>query len=84
MYGLVIYSEAREQVAALPDEALDGYAEVLGVLELAPWSGESQHKNNPDASVRRWVFGPEGAGQVIYLILEEQHEVHVILVLWLG
>jgi hypothetical protein len=39
---------------------------------------------NPDAAVRRWVFGPGGAGQVVYLILEDQHEVHVILVLWLG
>lgn len=72
MYGLVVYSEAREQVAALPDEALGGYVEVLGVLELAPWSGEPQHESNPGAAVRRWVFGPEGAGQVVYLILEDQ------------
>lgn len=84
MYRLVVYPEAQEQVAALPDEALEGYAEVLGVLELVPWSGEPQHKANPDAAVRRWVFGPSGAGQVVYLILEDQHEVHVILVLWLG
>jgi hypothetical protein len=84
VYRLVIYPEAQEQVAALPDEALEGYAEVLGVLELAPWSGESQHKGNPDAAVRRWVFGLDGAGQVVYLILESQCEVHVILVLWLG
>ncbi len=84
MYGLVVYPEAQEQVAALPDEALEGYAKVLGVLELAPWSGEPQHKSNPDAVVRRWVFGPEGAGQVVYLILEDQREVHLILVLWLG
>lgn len=84
MWRLVVYSEAQEQVAALPDEVLEGYAEVLGVLELAPWSGEPQHKANPDAAVRRWVFGPGGAGQVIYLILEDQCEVHVILVFWLD
>jgi hypothetical protein len=84
VYRLVVYPEAQEQVAALPDEALEGYAEVLGVLELVPWSGEPQHKANPDAAVRRWVFGPSGAGQVVYLTLEDQHEVHVILVLWLG
>lgn len=53
MYGLVVYPEAQEQVEALPGEALEGYAEVLGVLELAPWSGEPQHKSNPDAAVRR-------------------------------
>ncbi|MGH3819053.1 MAG: hypothetical protein ACRDRE_15130, partial [Pseudonocardiaceae bacterium] len=63
---------------------LDGYAEVLNVLELVPWSGEPQHKDNPDAAVRRWIFGSHGAGQLVYLIMENQHEVHVILVLWLG
>ncbi|MGH3710017.1 MAG: hypothetical protein ACRDRQ_18345 [Pseudonocardiaceae bacterium] len=62
MYRLIIYPEAQEQVAALPDEALDGYAEVLNVLELVPWSGEPQHKDNPDAAVRRWIFGSHGAG----------------------
>lgn len=84
MWRLVVYPEAQEQVAALPDEVLEGYAEVLGVLELAPWGGEPQHKANPDAAVRRWVFGVGGAGLVVYLILEDQSEVHVILVLWLG
>ncbi|MCA1672025.1 MAG: hypothetical protein LC799_07430 [Actinobacteria bacterium] len=43
MYRLVIYPEVQEQIAALPDEALIGYADVLDVLELAPWSGQSQH-----------------------------------------
>jgi hypothetical protein len=37
-----------------------------------------------DAAVRRWVFGLGGPGQVVYLILEDQREVHEILVLWLG
>ncbi len=78
MYRLVIYPEAQEQVAELPDEALNSYAEVLGVLELAPWSGQSQHEGNPEGAVRRWAFGPGGTGQVIYLILEDQREVHVI------
>ncbi|MGH3686171.1 MAG: hypothetical protein ACRDRU_28810 [Pseudonocardiaceae bacterium] len=54
------------------------------MLELVPWSGEPQHKDNPDAAVRRWIFGSHGAGQLVYLIMENQHEVHVILVLWLG
>jgi hypothetical protein len=34
--------------------------------------------------VRRWLFGPAGAGQVIYLILERDQEVHLLLVQWLG
>jgi hypothetical protein len=33
VYRLVVYPEAQEQIAALPDEALVDYAEVTGVLE---------------------------------------------------
>ncbi|MDQ3600562.1 MAG: hypothetical protein M3408_04800 [Actinomycetota bacterium] len=60
------------QVAALPAEVLAGYAEVLKVLQSTPWNGRPQHPANPDAPVRRWAFGPGQAGQVVYLILEEQ------------
>jgi hypothetical protein len=71
VYGVTTYGEALAQIAALPDEALRGYAEVLGVLEFAPWSGRPQHKGNPEGAVRRWLFGPDEAGQVVYLILED-------------
>jgi len=37
---------------------------------------------NPDAPVRRWALGPGQAGQVVYLILEEQQEVHLLPVQW--
>ena len=84
MYQLVVYPEAQEQIAALPDDALIAYADVHGVLELKPWNGEPQHKDNPDGAVRRWPFGPGAAGHVVYLILEAQREVHVVLVQWLG
>ena len=73
-----------EQVAALPDQALAAYAEVLDVLQLAPWKGQPQHAANPDAPVRRWAFGSSYAGQVVYLILEEQQEVHLLLVQYWG
>lgn len=36
MYHVITYSDALEQVAALPAEALLSYVEVFGVLELAP------------------------------------------------
>lgn len=39
----MVFSMA-SSAAALPDEALNGYAEVLGALELAPWSGQPQHE----------------------------------------
>lgn len=73
-----------QQVAALPAEALDAYAEVLGVLQLEPWNGQPQHEDNPEGAVRRWLFGPGGAGQVVYLILDDRREVHLLLVQWLG
>jgi hypothetical protein len=57
---------------------------VLAVLELTPWSGGPQHANNPEGAVRRWAFGPGGAGQVVYLIVEDLKEVHLLLVQWLG
>lgn len=73
-----------QQVAALPVKALDSYAEVLDVLQLTPWNGQPQHEENPERAVRRWVFGPGKAGQVVYLILEDQQEVHLLLIQWWG
>jgi hypothetical protein len=84
VYRLIPDAPTVEQVAALPDEALLSYAEVLSVLELKPWAGPSQHEANPDGPVRRWTFGPGAAGQVIYLIYEERLEVHLLLVQWLA
>jgi hypothetical protein len=51
----------------------------LEVLQLTPWNGTPQHEDNLDGAVRRWTFGPARAGQVVYLILEEQREVHLLL-----
>ena len=84
MYEIIADREVIDQVAALPADALDAYAEVLTVLTVAPWNGPAQHKDNPDGAVRRWPFGPGLAGQVLYLILEDQREVHVLVVQWFG
>jgi hypothetical protein len=84
MYRLVPDRETMDQVTALPVEVLGAYAEVLAVLELTPWNGAAQHANNPDGAVRRWVFGPDGAGQLVYLIVEDLAEVHLLVVQWLG
>jgi len=84
VYRIVPDAATTSQVAALPTEALDAYARVLAALELAPWNGTPQHEENPDAPVRRWKFGPGQAGQVVYLILDDQREVHLLLVQWWG
>lgn len=80
MYRIVPDAAVSDQVAALPDLVLADYAQVLDLLQVVPWKGQPQHVANPDAPVRRWVFGPTQAGQVVYLILEEQREVHLLLV----
>lgn len=84
MYRIVVYPEAADQITALPAEALHSYAEVLGAIELTPWNGPPLHEDNPDGAVRRWDFGPDHAGQAIYLVLDERWEVHVMVVQWLG
>lgn len=83
MYRIVPDLATIAQVAALPDDALDAYAEVLEVLRLL-WNGQPQHEGNPDGAVRRWTFGAGLAGQVVYLITEERQEVHLLLVQWWG
>lgn len=84
MYRLVPDAQTIDQVGALPPVALRAYAEALTVLELQPWAGRPQHEANPDGPVRRLVFGEGGAGQVIYLVLEDRREVHLLMVQWLA
>lgn len=84
MYRITVYPEAQDQLSSLPDSALVAYAEVQDVLALTPWSGQPHHEANPEGAVRRWVFGKEGAGQVVYLVLEDRREVHILLIQWLG
>jgi hypothetical protein len=84
VYRVVTYDEASEQIAALPVEALSCYAETFSVLELAPRSGRPYNADYPDGPMREFMFGPHGAGVVTYLILEQQREVHVLLVQWIG
>jgi hypothetical protein len=73
---------AIEQIAALPDEALADYAQVLAVLKLVPWNGDPLHDDNPDGAVRTLPLGR--AGMVTYLILEDQCRVDVLNILGVG
>lgn len=84
MYELVVHAEALEQIAALPYDALNSYAELLGVIELVPWNGDPINAANPDGAVRVLAFGANGQGLVTYLVLEEQQRVDVLRVLWLD
>jgi hypothetical protein len=84
VYRIVPDEAVIEQLAALPAEALAAFANVIDVLELTPWNGEPQHEDNPDGAVRRWHFGPNRGGQLIYLIDEHEQVVHLLLVQWIG
>ena len=82
MYRLDIDPEARDQINAVPARELKLLAEVFAMLELTPWNGQPQHKDNPDGEVRRVLFGDWGI--VTYLILEDQQRVDVLQVVWAG
>jgi hypothetical protein len=84
VYRLVFDPVVDDQVAALPVEALPAYLSLLEDLKRVPWDGGPQHSGNPDGAVRRQAFGPGAAGQVVYLILERDHEVQLLLVQWWG
>lgn len=84
MYRVIPDPETFDQVAALPVESLAAYTEVLTLLEVQPWAGHPQHAANPDGAVRYLLFGPDSAGQVVYLVAEARREVHLLLVQWLG
>lgn len=84
MYRLVPDHAVVDQVRALPVEALLPYSAVLDALEIVPWNGASLNAARPDGAVRRWHFGPQDAGMVVYLIVETPPEVHLLRITWLG
>ncbi len=84
MYSVETEEVAVQQVAALPVEALPFYAELMTVLETAPWSGEAYNRQRPDANMRNHVFGKRGEGLVNYLILDDRRRVVLLRVLWIG
>ena len=84
MYLLETEAVAVSEVAALPAEALSAYAELMSLLEVAPWSGSPYNLQRPDANMRTHTFAGEGRGLVIYLVLEEDRRVVILRVLWIG
>lgn len=82
MYTVETDGSAQQQIDALPAAALAAYAELRVVLETAPWSGRPYHRDNPDGAVRSHTFGTSGLA--VYLILDDQRRVDVLLVQWAG
>lgn len=83
MYRYEILAEARDQVDGLPVVALAFYAELIGFLELTPWDGPAYRDDYPEGNMRKMLFGPDGEGIAVYLVLEHERRVVVLSVTWL-
>jgi hypothetical protein len=84
MYSVETETAAVAEVAALPAEASPAYAELMTLLEVAPWSGDPYNVQRPDTNMRTHTFAGDGRGLVIYLVLEADRRVAVLRVLWFG
>jgi hypothetical protein len=84
VYRVIVDEHAADQVDALPVAALGYFADAIGVLELVPHNGRPYNEDRPDGPMRELVIGDRGQGTITYLVLEQQREVHVLLVQWLG
>ena len=84
MYEVTTDEQSQQQIDALPTDALAPFAEARAVLELVPWNGEPYHEHRPDSPMRAMTFGPHGEGDIVYLVLEDQRRVDVLVVLWLA
>lgn len=82
LYTIVIDEQAKPQIDALPAAALVPFAELHVMLETSPWSGWPYRDDNPDGALRIQPFATYG--QVVYLILEDQRRVDLLIVQWAG
>jgi hypothetical protein len=80
VYRLNLDPIAEDQINAVPQEALRPLAELLTLLEIAPWSGHPFNPANPRGNMLTHAFGE--LGLATYLVLEEQHEVYLLRIEW--
>ncbi|WP_214401067.1 hypothetical protein [Pseudonocardia lacus] len=84
MYRVTTDEQSQPQVDALPAAALAAFAEARTMLEVAPWNGAPYHRGSPDSPMRALTFGPRSEGDIVYLVLEDQRRVDILVVLWLD
>lgn len=83
MYEVAVDEPVRDQLDALPQDALEAWRELHTTLELAPHNGRPLFAATPDG-VRTFVFGEHGQGLAYYLIIEHAREVAVLDVQWFA
>lgn len=84
MCSVETVAHAQDEIAALPAAALASFAELMAMLEVAPWSGDAYNRRRPAANMRAHPFGVHDEGLAIYLIREADRRVVVVRVLWIG
>jgi hypothetical protein len=84
VYKVTTDEQSQPQIDALPPDALAPFADAHAALELVPWNGEPYHRNRPDSPMRTLMFGSNREGCIVYLILEDQRRVDILVVLWLA
>jgi hypothetical protein len=84
VFHVVVDEDAASQIDALPVGALRSFADALGVLELVPQNGRPYNDDKPTGPMRELTFGDRGEGTITYLVLDQQREVHVLVVHRLG
>ncbi|MDD7942978.1 hypothetical protein PHK61_31705 [Actinomycetospora lutea] len=82
MAYVVDVGSVRDALEALPSEALVALADMLDLLELAPWSGDPLVDRNPDGAVRTMSFA--GTGLITYVIVEHLGRVDLLQLHWAG
>lgn len=84
MYSYEQTGEVAESLQAMPVELLPHFAELITFLELTPWAGPPYQPGNPAGGMRKMTFGPNGEALATYVILEDQHRVVVVSVIWIA
>jgi hypothetical protein len=84
VYEITTDEQSQHQIDTLPADALAPFAEARTTLEVAPWNGQPYHRHRPDSPMRALSFGPHSQGDIVYLILDDQRRVDILVVLWLA
>jgi hypothetical protein len=84
LYTVTTDDQSQQQIDALPAKALATFAEARTVLEVAPWNGAPYNTLKPDSPMRAVSFGPDGQGDIVYLILDDLRRVDILVVVWMG
>jgi hypothetical protein len=84
LYTVTLDDESEQQVDSLPPAALAPFAELWAMLEVTPWNGDPFNKLKPDSPMRGQAFGQNHEGMAVYLILEDQRRVDLLVVVWMS